>query len=200
MSNVYYVLPLGRMEANCYIVDCGGGTAAVIDPGDEPEKIENEVDRIGLTVGAVLITHGHFDHVGAARAINERYGCPVLRADGDDGLPPSLAGDGFCTGRYGDGDTVKVGESVFRVISTPGHSRGSVCLECGDLLFTGDTLFRGACGRVDFPGGGIKEMRLSLARLAALAGDRTVLPGHGDATTLDCERKSNPYMIKAARR
>lgn len=134
MSERYFRLPLGRLETNCYTVDCGGGIAAVIDPGDEPGAVEKLLEDKGLRAGAVLITHGHFDHVGAARALNEKYGCPVWRSDKDSKLPQPLAGDGFYTELYGDGDTVAVGKMEFRVIATPGHSMGSVCLVCGDLL------------------------------------------------------------------
>ena len=97
MSERYFRLPLGRLETNCYTVDCGGGIAAVIDPGDEPGAVEKLLEDKGLRAGAVLITHGHFDHVGAARALNEKYGCPVWRSDKDSKLPQPLAGDGFYT-------------------------------------------------------------------------------------------------------
>ena len=197
MSERYFRLPLGRLETNCYTVDCGGGIAAVIDPGDEPGAVEKLLEDKGLRAGAVLITHGHFDHVGAARALNEKYGCPVWRSDKDSKLPQPLAGDGFYTELYGDGDTVAVGKMEFRVIATPGHSMGSVCLVCGDLLFTGDTLFCGSCGRTDFPGGSAARMAGSLAVLAALPGNYTVLPGHGPVTDLDTERACNPFMKTA---
>ena len=90
--------------------------------------------------------------------------------------------------------------SVFTVISTPGHSRGSVCLILDDLIFTGDTLFYNSCGRTDFPGGSVADMQKSLARLAAMPGNYTVLPGHGAATSLERERRSNPFMMRAAGR
>lgn len=196
MDNAYITLPLGRLEANCYIVDCGS-VAAIIDPGDCAERIIGELERLGLPAGAVLITHGHFDHVGAARALNEKYACPVWRSKKDDDLPPVLANDAFYTDCYADGDAVTVGNCRFEVIETPGHSKGSVCLKCGGMIFTGDTLFRGSCGRVDLPGGCLSEMNASLARLASLPGDPVVLPGHGEATTLEYERAHNAFMPRA---
>ena len=196
----YYTFPLGEIGANCYIVDCGGGTAAVIDPGDEAEVIVGELERLHLCPGAVLITHGHFDHVGAARELSARYGCRVWMSRADLDLPEGLAGDAFCTDGYGEGDRVTVGDAEFAVISTPGHSRGSVCLILADLIFTGDTLFYNSCGRTDFPGGSAADMRKSLARLVAMPGNYTVLPGHGAATSLERERRGNPFMIRAAGR
>ena len=98
---------------------------------------------------------------------------------------------------YEDGDEISMDSITFRVLETPGHTPGSVCLLCGNLLFAGDTLFAGSCGRTDFPGGSWKAMLASLKRLSALPGDYTVLPGHGEASTLDQERQTNPYMKEA---
>ena len=110
-------------------------------------------------------------------------------------LPESLSdGPVYYTDTYEDGNEIPLDSLRFTVLETPGHTPGSVCLRCGDLLFTGDTLFAGSCGRTDFPGGNGAAMRASLRRLAALPGDCTVLPGHGPATTLARERQFNPYM------
>ena len=115
-------------------------------------------------------------------------------------LSPSRLSRGiYRTASYSEGDVITVGEAEFAVMQTPGHSMGSVCLLCGGLLFTGDTLFYRSCGRTDFPGGSPKLMRQSLARLAGVPGNLTVLPGHGPATTLGHERETNPYMTKAMR-
>ena len=157
MSERYFRLPLGRLETNCYTVDCGGGIAAVIDPGDEPGAVEKLLEDKGLRAGAVLITHGHFDHVGAARALNEKYGCPVWRSDKDSKLPQPLAGDGFYTELYGDGDTVAVGKMEFRVIATPGHSMGSVCLVCGDLLLPAIRFFAAPAAVPIFPAARLRK-------------------------------------------
>lgn len=103
------------------------------------------------------------------------------------------------TNTYGEGDTLSLDSISFRVLHTPGHTPGSVCLIAGNLLFSGDTLFAGSCGRTDFPGGSWKDMLASLKRLAQLEGDYTVLPGHGEASTLETERATNPYMKEALR-
>ena len=100
---------------------------------------------------------------------------------------------------YGEGDTLTVGGLTVSVLATPGHSEGSVTLRCGDALFCGDTLFAGSCGRTDFPGGSMEKMMTSLRRLGQLDGDLQVLPGHMEASTLDRERRGNPYLLHAMR-
>ena len=200
MEYEYTVLTLGELEENCYIIDCSSGLAAVVDPGYEPNTVLSAVAERGLKVGAVLLTHGHFDHVGGAKEISKASGsCPVYLNDVDLELPSRLSCGIYRTAAYSEGDVITVGEAEFAVIQTPGHSMGSVCLLCGGLLFTGDTLFYRSCGRTDFPGGSPKLMRQSLARLAGMPGNPTVLPGHGPATTLGHERETNPYMTKAMR-
>lgn len=200
MKKDVYTLPVGELRANCYIVDCGGGTAAVIDPGAEFDVILSRLRALSLRPGAVLLTHGHFDHVGASAVIAEEYGCPVRISDAERKLPLSLR-RGLCdpTCNICDGERSIIGELCFSVISTPGHSLGSVCYSCEDLLFTGDTLFRSAFGRTDLYGGSVDDMMASLARLAALPFDARVLPSHGDETTLGRERRENFAVLAAVR-
>ncbi len=198
MKNDVHTLPIGRLEANCYIVDCGGGVAAVIDPGDDADVIISRIESLGLRAAAVLLTHGHFDHVGASGEIAAKYSCPVYISAVEHKLTPMLR-RGLCesTCDISDGDSIEIGELTFTVLATPGHSRGSVCYSCGELLFTGDTLFRSACGRMDLDGGSMNDMMASLCRLAAIPGDRRVLPGHGDAATLERERRENVAIRSA---
>lgn len=198
MKKDVYTLPLGKLEADCYIVDCGGGAAAVIDPGADADVIISHIESLGLRAAAVLLTHGHFDHVGACGDISERYNCPIYISAVEHKLTPVLR-RGLCesTCDISDGDIIEIGELTFTVLATPGHSRGSVCYSCGELLFTGDTLFRSACGRMDLDGGSMNDMPASLCRLAAIPGDCRVLPGHGDATTLERERRENPAIRRA---
>lgn len=189
-------LTLGDYETNCYILwKEGANRCLVIDPGYAPEEILKAVRALGLTMEAILLTHGHFDHVGAVRSLETVTGCAVYLCEKDLALPESLtAGPLYNTDSFEDGETLTLAELTFRVLETPGHTPGSVCLLFGDKLFSGDTLFAGSCGRIDFPGGDGRQMELSLARLRALPGDFAVYPGHGPETTLDDERRTNPYL------
>ena len=190
-----YTLCLGQLETNCYLVADGDGIAAVIDPGDAPDTILEAARTHGLQIQAILLTHGHFDHVGGVRGLAEALRCPVWIHENELTLPTHLtAGTLYYTDNYTDGDTVTVGKLTFTVLHTPGHTPGSVCLRCENTLFSGDTLFAGACGRTDLPGGSRAQMVESLARLAAIPENLTVLPGHGEATTLSRERESNPCL------
>lgn len=190
-------LPLGHMEANCYVVtDENTLECAVIDPGDEFNTVMDYLEETKLTVRAIFLTHGHFDHTGAAAALHEETGAPIFinKADFTD-HPDSFRFMGPKDTRFwSDGDTVDVGALRFRVLETPGHSPGSVTLKCQDALFTGDTLFAGACGRTDLPGGSLEKLMMSLRRLADMPGDYEVYPGHMDPTTLDVEKATNYYM------
>lgn len=198
-------LPLGRMQANCYIVQAGDGTAAVVDPGDEAARLLQHLQSTGLRVTAVWLTHGHFDHIGAADALRAAFSCPIvalaaeaaLLADPKKNLssafspvPLSLTADTLLA----DGDTFAFGGETVGVLHTPGHTSGSCCYKLGKWLFTGDTLFDGSIGRTDFPTGDPAALSLSLERLAAIPDDLCVLPGHGAATTLAVQRAVNPYM------
>lgn len=190
-----YSLVLGEYQTNCYLVADEKGNAAVVDPGYSPERILQMAMQLGLNIRAVLLTHGHFDHVGAVRAIREATRCEVWINEEDEELPENWTGGKlYYTDDYDDDDTVRVGDLRFTVLHTPGHTPGSVCLKCGTALLTGDTLFAGSCGRVDLPGGNYAQMMRSLKRIAALEGDLAILPGHGPASTLLQERRNNPYL------
>ncbi len=194
-------IPVGQLEANCYIVtDEKTLGCAVIDPGDESNTIMDYIEDNHLTVKAILLTHGHFDHTGAVRAVHEETGAPAYICRKDVQTTPrvpfmELSGDWIAY--YDDGDTVDVDGLHFEVMATPGHSLGSVTLRCGDALFTGDTLFHGSCGRTDLPGGDMTMLLESLRTLTKLEGDLEVYPGHMEATTLDRERASN-YFVRYA--
>lgn len=188
----------GPMGANCYIVWEQKEAAVLIDPGADAEKIIQRLEENGLTPCAVLLTHGHFDHVGAVKGLVQALRCPVWMNERDLTLPEYLTdGQLYYTDGYDEGDTVTVGKLTFTVLHTPGHTPGSVCLRCGDALFSGDTLFAGSCGRTDFSGGSGSEMCKSLHRLAEISENLTVYPGHGEMTTLDRERRENPYFRRS---
>ena len=161
------------------------------------------VSKLGLTVDAVLLTHGHFDHVGAVEQIVEATGCKLWMSESDwsQKISPMTAyfypiancdftEVWFCE----DGEIIRAGGLSFHTLSTPGHTYGSVCFQCENALFTGDTLFAGSCGRTDLPGGDWATIQDSLIRLRELEGDFSVYPGHGDSTTLAAERQYNPYL------
>ena len=193
-----YSLMLGSYQTNCYLAADDDGVCAVIDPGYTPERVLEAAQRYGLTIRAVLLTHGHFDHVGGVRGVAEAARCPVWLCEADTALPERLtAGPLYYTDTYADGDTVEVGSLCFTVLETPGHTPGSVCLLCENVLFSGDTLFQGSCGRTDFPGGSWSDMCASLRRLYELKGNYTVLSGHTGSTTLERERKTNMFMQSA---
>ena len=187
-------LNAGWLQTNCYVVWAEGSTTcAVIDPGDEAARILKNIADRGLTVEAILLTHGHFDHVGAVNDIRKATGCKVYMNIKELALPESLtAGPLQYTDNYAG--TVTAGGLTFTVLDTPGHSEGSVCLLCGDVIFSGDTLFAGTCGRTDLPTGSWSTIRKSLQMLSGLPGDYTVYPGHGPATTMNTERAENPCM------
>jgi len=191
---------------NCYLAaDESSRKAAIIDPGDGDARTLATIGHLltdgGFTLSAILLTHGHFDHVGGVAELRRRFpGVPVylhpLDAERNDG-------ELFPTGNLGallplsDGQKLTIGNMTLEVIHTPGHTEGSVCFRCGNTLFTGDTLFRGSCGRTDFPGGSWDNLMASLRKLSQLEGDYQVLPGHDAATTLEAERQRNPFLAAA---
>ena len=190
------VLPLGAYQTNCYLAwDEESDDCIVIDPGYAPEQVILEAEDLGKKIDAILLTHGHFDHVGGVRGIVEVTGCPVYLHEKELSQPEEMtAGPLYYTCSYGEGDVLQLAGLTIRVLHTPGHTQGSVCLMVEDTLFSGDTLFMDSIGRTDFPGGSFSQMQKSLRRLAAMDGDCRVLPGHGPETTLDTERKYNPYL------
>ena len=195
-------LPVGQLETNCYVVvneqllEC-----VVIDPGDESNTILDYIEQNKLKCCAIMLTHGHYDHVGAVAEIMEQTGCDMYINPRDEGYEPGKSGMKFKMpegGRYYDeGDVILAAGLEFKVIATPGHTPGGVCLICGNALFTGDTLFRGSCGRTDLPGGNMRMEMASLKRLCALPGDYEVYPGHMDSSTLERERRFNHYCREA---
>ena len=193
-------IPVGQLEENCYVVTNEDNLQCVlIDPGDESNAILDYVEDNKLKIQAILLTHGHYDHVGAVRPICEELEnkIPVylnIKDDaaqaGDEYWAYSLPENGM---HYSEGDVVEAAGFEFEVLETPGHTPGGVTLKCQDVLFTGDTLFRGSCGRTDMPGGNMDDEIKSLAKICSLSGDYEVYPGHMDPTSLERERSLNYY-------
>ncbi len=195
-------IPVGQLETNCYVVVNEETLACVvIDPGDESNTIMDYIESNRLKCEAILLTHGHFDHVGAVNEILEQTGCALYINPRDEGYEVGKSGVKFKMPEggkyYDDGDVIVEAGLEFKVLATPGHTPGSVCLICGDALFTGDTLFRGSCGRTDLPGGSMREEMRSLKKICQLEGDFEVYPGHMDSSTLERERRFNHYCREA---
>ena len=191
-----HALTLGAYQTNCYIIhEEHSKTCCVIDPGYTPDYVLHYIEKQGLTVEAILLTHGHFDHVGGVKNLAADTGCKVYLCAKDLSMPPMVTdGPLYHTDTYGEGTQLHLAGLDISVIHTPGHTPGSVCLLCENAMFSGDTLFEGSCGRTDLPGGSWSTIQASLARLARLEQNYTVYPGHGGATTLAAEKRYNPYM------
>lgn len=200
-------LTLGPLDANCWLVDDGeGGPVVVIDPADEPEAILEALGDDQLA--AVVLTHGHFDHIGGLRGLLAVRRAPLLvheadarsmtTAEGAGGVPFGLPYSAPPADRLvSEGDVIEAGAISLTVLHTPGHTPGSICLYSEGHLFSGDTLFSGSIGRTDFPGGDITAMRRSVNRLAALSGETRAYPGHGPETTIAREHRLNPFFPRA---
>ncbi len=199
---------LGSMQTNCYfLTDEETGITAIADPADSAEKILVKINERGLKVKYILLTHAHFDHMMALEEIRAETHAPLYihRLDAPALLDPELS----YMGRYGgrdapcrpadfllnEGDVLALGKSRLKILHTPGHTMGSVCILAEDSIITGDTLFKGDIGRYDLYGGNYSQLLQSLHRLSALEGDYKIYPGHGSSTRLSTERKTNISLL-----
>ena len=197
------VLQVGPIGTNCYLLeDEKAHVAAVIDPGDEAGRILQVIKDDGVDVKYILLTHGHYDHTTAVPELHQalpQAEIYIHKADANGAgsrLFP-LAGQIPDLKFYDEGDALTLGELTIQVLHTPGHSKGSVTLKVGDVLFCGDTLFAGSCGRTDLAGGSYDEIMASLKKLGELPGDYHVCPGHDVTSTVERERRSNPFLREA---
>lgn len=195
-------IPVGQLETNCYIVTNENTLeCVVIDPGDESNTILEYIEDNKLRCKAIMLTHGHFDHTGAVENVMEETGAAVYMNTRDDARTMKYMPFGFALPagaiNYDDGDIIEEAGLRFDIIATPGHTPGGVTIRCENALFTGDTLFRGSCGRVDLPGGDPDAEMGSLKKICSLEGDFEVYPGHMDSSTLQRERQFNYYCRTA---
>ena len=204
---------VGALQVNCYLL-CSESTgiAMVIDPGDEPDVILAAAKARDCRIAQLILTHAHFDHLLAARALQTETGAPLLMAAADrpvlqgqrgttqawlgfdPGEPPVVDGDLVA------GEQISAGEIVLEVLATPGHSPGGVSLidHAHRVAFTGDSLFAGSIGRTDLPGGSLETLLASIRdQLLTLPDDYAVLPGHGPSSTVGEERRSNPFLMES---
>ena len=202
-----YVMEVGPLMVNAYIVEePAAKKAVVVDPGDDGDAILRQIRDRELSVEKILLTHGHFDHVGAVRLLREKTGAPVhvhaedakrmatARRQGlmfglsvDDPPPPDVT--------VGEGDRIAFEGREFAVVHTPGHTPGCVSYLCGGMAFVGDLLFAGSIGRTDLPGGSYEQLIASVReKIFVLPDDTIVFPGHGPSTTVGREKRSNPFF------
>lgn len=200
-------LAVGPIMANCFILGCEETKeAAVIDPGDETDRILNTLSEYSLIAKTIINTHGHFDHVGGNRKLKEATGADILIHPLDAPMLNTLAASAAAWGLSAEdspepdrtleeNDTVDVGTMTLKVIHTPGHTQGGISLYTEGVLFVGDTLFAGSIGRTDFPGGDYDTLIDSIQRkLFPLGDDVRVFSGHGPETTIGREKRSNPFV------
>jgi glyoxylase-like metal-dependent hydrolase (beta-lactamase superfamily II) len=202
------VLEVGPLAENAYVVGHpASGRAVVVDPGDEGEGILRLLEKQGLTLEKILLTHGHFDHVGGVRFLKERTGASVcIHPDDADlmrhaprqaamfglGVPEPPPPDTLLN----EGDVVRLAEQEFRVLHTPGHSPGHLTYVVGGMAFVGDLIFAGSIGRTDLPGGSHAALlRAVREKIFTLPPETILLPGHGPATTVEQEKRSNPFFF-----
>jgi len=202
-------LVVGPLAVNCYIV-YEDGVGAVIDPGADSDKISGAVSELDIKVTHIINTHGHFDHIGANRILKEKTGADILIHGSDAEL---LAHAELSAARFGltadpspepdrllkDGDRISSGNIEFKVIHTPGHSPGGICLLAKNFLITGDTLFAGSIGRTDLPGGSYDQLLASVrSGIFTLDPSIEIYPGHGPASTIGNEKAYNPFFAASS--
>ncbi len=197
---------VGPLQVNCYIAyDEDSLEALVVDPGDEAEKIIRFIEARRLKVYNILCTHAHFDHIGAVSRLKDKTGAPVIIQKEDFEIYMRAGEQAVLWGfqieqpaepdvYVVDGDEIVVGRSRFKVLHTPGHSLGGICLYGEGVIFTGDTIFAGSVGRTDFFGGSIAELKKSFSKIISLPPETRIFPGHGPVTTVKKERESNFFV------
>jgi hydroxyacylglutathione hydrolase len=203
------MLTVSPFQENCYVIgDEESMTGAIIDPGDEAARIALTVERVGLEISQIIVTHSHIDHVGAVAQLVDEYMCPVLMHNEAEAMLKTVPQQAMMMGmrfgkvpkvdrHIGDEEILEVGSLRLRSLYTPGHAPGHLAflVEDEDTVFSGDALFAGSVGRVDLPGGSMEVLMQSISeRLLILPDETRVLSGHGPETTIGRERVSNPFL------
>lgn len=196
---------VGMYQSNCYILFDEDNDAVIIDPGAEGKRIVETIEKHNLNPKMILLTHGHSDHYGGVNEVLSSYDIPLYMSKEDqemlerDQRNIDRALGGFNIGEIKacylvkDGDEIKFKDKVFKVVATPGHTKGSLCFIIDNAMFSGDMLFQGSIGRTDLPGGNYDEIMKSLKRLLEMPADLVVYPGHGGHTTIGFEKENNYF-------
>lgn len=193
-----HILGPAMLYTNTFLLITQAGHGIAIDPAADPQAYLDKLQDNQATLTHILLTHGHYDHVGAVKALQDATGAQVYLEPADRQGNQMFPYTGASQAYPADG-RLTIDELTFTIWRTPGHTPGSVCLYCNGDLFSGDTLFAGSCGRTDLPGGDARAMRQSLNLLAQLPlpDETRVLPGHGMDTTMAEEKRQNPYLMGA---
>ncbi|MGL5207458.1 MAG: MBL fold metallo-hydrolase [Acidaminococcaceae bacterium] len=200
-------MEVGVIGTNCYLViNEEQKTGVIIDPGGDADQILEKINQKGISVEAIFLTHGHSDHIMAVDEVRAATGAKVYIAEADaDMLTKANSNLSVYMGAarefraadvlFADGQTIKAAGLNFKVIATPGHTKGGICLVCEDTIFCGDTIFSESIGRTDLPGGSYSQILDSIKnKILVLPDEMKLLPGHGPATTVGWERRRNPFL------
>ena len=194
--------PLGSLQTNCYIViDEETNKAVIIDPGAEANYLIKEIEVLGIEIDKILLTHCHFDHNGAVKELKEKFNCEVyINRDEEEYMEIDSTGIFGKLPKFyeyvNEGEIINSGNLNFKVIFTPGHTKGGTCYLINDSIFTGDTLFNGSIGRTDFLGGSYNDLISGIeSKLMILDDNITVYPGHGPKTSIGYEKNRNPFLV-----
>lgn len=196
-------MTLGQMATNCYIIE-NGNQSLIVDPGAESEKIIQYLNENHLNISAILLTHGHFDHIGAVDDLVNKYQCSVYLHERDSNC---FYDDDINLSNYSKPlnmqtkitlvkDFIECAGFKIQFLNLPGHTHGScfVIFQDHHIIFSGDVIFKGAIGRYDFPNSSLEETIASIEKIKGISGNYLIYPGHGPSTTLDDEKRNNPYL------
>lgn len=187
---VLHIVDGPPLYTNCFLLIGDKGSAVAVDPAADADRFVQALEENDARLTHIFLTHGHHDHIGSVEPLREKYGAKLYMNEADARFFDLQLDEAFT-----DFGTITVDDMTFRTIFTPGHTPGSTCIECGDLLFTGDTLFAGDIGRTDLPGGSYAKMKESLHKLTeAITEDVQVLPGHEEFSTMEYEKMHNRYL------
>lgn len=199
-------LPLGIYQANCYVIyDGSNSESAIIDPGGDFDILREFIEKNKLTVKYIILTHAHADHIGALTELQNYSNAKVCIHEYDsEALQDCSINLSSMMGKnkiemmpdiiLHDTDELQINNTLLEIIHTPGHTKGSICIKCGEIIFTGDTLFAGSIGRTDLAGGSYDDIIKSLHKITRYSDTALVYPGHGPSSKLETEKTTNPFI------